>query len=139
MPHLCGADQAAADILIYGLRTEPVSVSRKCGGALDIVKSQNVFDNSLKSQSHSAVRRHAVFVHGEVVLKLVYIHASFLHFCDLLGIVVYALTAGGDLKSVEQHVKAKRKFRISRVLHRIERTLDRRIMCYKHNGGIMLL
>ena len=76
--------------------------------------------------------RHAVFEGIEILLHAFLGHASC---CDLIQqhlIVMDTLTACGDLQAVEEQVKAQRKLRICRVIHRIEGTLFRRIMGNKY-------
>ena len=54
------------------------------------------------------------------------------HFGNLLFIIMDTLSAGGDLQSMQEQIIAERIARILRIIHRVERPFDRRIMGHKH-------
>ena len=84
------------------------------------------------------MRRHAIFEGIQVLLHALGRHAPRLDFIQQLLIIVDTLTSGRDLKSVEQKIKAQSKGRIRRIVHRVKRTLLRRIVCDKHEVCIVL-
>ena len=118
--------------MLRALWLQAVSVAWKCRRFADVFQSEELFDHALHTQTEAAMRRQAVFVHGQVVFKVSRIHMALFHFGNLLFIIMDTLSAGGDLQSMQKQIIAKRIARILRIIHRVKRPFDRRIMGHKH-------
>ena len=118
--------------MLRALWLQAVSVTRECRRFADVFQPEELFDHALHTQTETAMRWQAVFVHGQVVFKVSRIHMALFHFGDLLFIIMDALSAGGDLQSMQKQIIAERIARILRIIHCVERPFDRRIMGHKH-------
>ena len=82
---------------------------------------------------------HAVLVDHEIALEFRRIHAPGLHLGHLLGVVVDALAAGGDLQPPEQQIEGQGEPGIGRVVHGVEGPLPAGVVGDEHEVAAPLL
>ena len=100
-----------------------VDIAREHRTLLYISDSQEASGDALQSDCETSMRRHAVLEGIEVEMEGIRIHSSTEHFLAVVGLFMDTLTAGSDLQTAHEQVKAQCEIRVLRVIHRIERTV----------------